>query len=86
MKTLTKNKPGKSPAKVSTTPKTRKQVVAKAKPVANAMTSTSRLDCQIPTESIASRAYTLWEQAGRPQGCDVQFWLQAESQLRQGSR
>lgn len=37
----------------------------------------------ITTESIASRAYTLWEQAGCPQGCDLDHWLQAESQLKQ---
>jgi hypothetical protein len=37
---------------------------------------------QITTESIASRAYALWEQAGRPLGRDVEYWLQAESQLK----
>ena len=41
---------------------------------------------QITTEIIASRAYTLWEQAGRPQGRDVEYWLQAETQLKQGSQ
>jgi hypothetical protein len=27
---------------------------------------------------IAARAYQLWEQAGRPAGRDLEFWLQAE--------
>lgn len=34
------------------------------------------------TESIASRAYTLWEKDGRPAGRDVEYWLRAESQLK----
>ena len=37
-------------------------------------------------EQIAAIAYSLWEQAGRPVGRDVEFWLEAErliaSQLR----
>jgi len=35
-----------------------------------------------PTEeAIRTRAYSLWEQAGRP-ACDgVQFWLEAEKEL-----
>jgi hypothetical protein len=37
-------------------------------------------------ESIASRAYSLWEQAGRPHGRDLEYWLLAESQVRQTSR
>ena len=28
-------------------------------------------------------AYLLWEQAGRPEGQDVAFWLTAERQLRE---
>jgi hypothetical protein len=35
------------------------------------------------TESeIGAVAYRLWEQAGHPAGRDLQFWLDAESQLR----
>lgn len=37
----------------------------------------------ITTELIAARAYTLWEQQGRPHGNDLQNWLLAESQLKQ---
>jgi len=34
-------------------------------------------------EQIAGLAYHLWEQAGRPDGRDVEFWTQAESQAKQ---
>ncbi|HXG48119.1 MAG TPA: DUF2934 domain-containing protein [Methylomirabilota bacterium] len=33
-------------------------------------------------EEVARRAYELWEQRGRPQGRDVELWLEAEGQLR----
>lgn len=32
-------------------------------------------------EQIRLQAYTLWEQSGCPHGLDLQFWLDAESQL-----
>lgn len=32
-------------------------------------------------ESISRRAYELWEQQGRPDGQDLQHWLQAEQEL-----
>jgi len=32
-------------------------------------------------EAIASRARRLWEEAGRPDGRDEEFWLRAEQQL-----
>jgi hypothetical protein len=31
---------------------------------------------------IARLAFSYWEKAGRPRGRDLEFWLQAESQLR----
>ena len=34
-------------------------------------------------DEIALRAYSLWEQQGRPQNQEIAFWLQAETQLRQ---
>jgi len=37
---------------------------------------------EITSESIASRAYSLWEQQGRPHGKDLELWLQAEKQLK----
>jgi hypothetical protein len=30
---------------------------------------------------IKVRAYDLWEQNGRPDGRDLEFWLQAESEI-----
>ena len=32
-------------------------------------------------ESIAARAYELWEQAGKPEGRDEEFWRLAEQEL-----
>lgn len=43
------------------------------------------LRSEITGESIASRAYLLWEQQGRPHGRDLENWLQAERQLKQSS-
>jgi len=37
---------------------------------------------QLDAGAIALRAYHLWERAGRPQGRDREFWLEAEIQLR----
>ena len=47
---------------------------------------TNRSNGPISTASIAFRAYTLWEQAGRPHGRDLEHWLLAESQLMQNTR
>lgn len=33
-------------------------------------------------EAIRARAHQLWEQAGRPEGRDREFWLQAELDLK----
>lgn len=33
-------------------------------------------------ESIAKRAYQRWEERGRPDGRDLQFWLEAENELK----
>ena len=33
-------------------------------------------------EEIRTRAHQLWEQQGRPAGRDVEFWLQAETELK----
>ena len=33
---------------------------------------------------ISERAYRLWEKAGRPDGRDQEFWLQAEKELAEG--
>ena len=75
-------KPSKSAKAVASAPakpaKSAKPVktVAKAAPTRRAIT----------TDCIAARAHTLWDQAGRPQGRDVEYWLQAESQLKQDTQ
>jgi len=35
----------------------------------------------IPESRIRARAHELWEQHGRPQGRDEEFWLRAEREL-----
>jgi hypothetical protein len=30
---------------------------------------------------IRERAHKIWREQGRPEGCDVEFWLQAEREL-----
>jgi Protein of unknown function (DUF2934) len=35
-------------------------------------------------EEIRIRAHQLWEQAGRPEGREDEFWHQAEKELSQG--
>lgn len=37
------------------------------------------------TDGIKQRALELWEQRGRPEGYDREFWLQAERELGMGS-
>lgn len=32
-------------------------------------------------DSISRRAYEIWESEGRPEGCDLKHWLQAEQEL-----
>lgn len=32
-------------------------------------------------DAISRRAYEIWEQDGRPDGCEIQHWLQAEKEL-----
>jgi hypothetical protein len=37
---------------------------------------------RIPTEEeIREKAYTLWEEAGRPESDGVEFWVRAEQEL-----
>jgi hypothetical protein len=54
----------------------------------NAMSVESRRETQVKIDrnEIAPRAYKLWCAAGRPEGCDLEFWLQAESELSAAQR
>jgi hypothetical protein len=40
-----------------------------------------RLAARRMREEIRARAHELWEQNGRPSGRDLEFWLQAESEI-----
>lgn len=46
---------------------------------------TRRMEARRAKEQIRVRAHDLWVQHGHPTGRDVEFWLQAESELRAGS-
>lgn len=35
----------------------------------------------VAPDAISRRAYELWEAEGRPEGCDMRHWLQAEQEL-----
>ena len=37
-------------------------------------------------EEVKARAPELWEQNGCPAGCDLEFWLQAESEIKARER
>jgi hypothetical protein len=37
-------------------------------------------------EEIQTRAYQLWEEAGRPEGRDQEFWRQAERELTESPK
>ena len=37
-------------------------------------------------QAISARAHELWEQNGRPPGRDLEFWLQAESEISERDR
>ena len=36
---------------------------------------------ELPKETTEERAYRIWELNGRPHGKDMEFWLQAETEL-----
>jgi hypothetical protein len=66
----------KNPSKVKSVAKTRAR-----KSVPRASTSPPA----IPDEEIALRAYTLWEERGKPLGSPDEDWLKAMEQLQSGS-
>jgi hypothetical protein len=75
----------KSPAKKTAaprkTPVAAKRIVSRARAVKPAAVVTAPRQ-EITTEAIATRAYILWEKDGRPPGRDMEYWLKAESQLK----
>lgn len=49
------------------------------------MNATAKNKLNPAHETIAQRAYELWEQDGRQTGQDAKYWLQAENELRHTS-
>jgi hypothetical protein len=45
-----------------------------------------RLAARRMREEIRARAHELWEQNGRPANRDLEFWLQAESEISERPR
>ena len=45
-----------------------------------------RLEARRTKQAISARAHDLWEQEGRPSGRDLEFWLQAESEIKARER
>jgi Protein of unknown function (DUF2934) len=45
-----------------------------------------RLAARRMREEIRARAHELWEQNGRPAGRDLEFWLQAKSEISERHR
>jgi hypothetical protein len=60
-------------------------VAAAPAPAGTTMAAASTPHREITCESIATCAYLLWEQQGRPHGRDFELWLQAEKQLKQAA-
>jgi hypothetical protein len=44
----------------------------------------NRIDARWSREQTRRRAHELWEQHGRPEGRDLEFWLQAEAEVSEG--
>jgi len=40
-----------------------------------------RLEARRTKQAISERTKEIWEQSGRPSGRDLDFWLQAESEI-----
>ena len=36
----------------------------------------------VTNDEIAARAHTIWEQCGRPEGCEQEHWFRAERELQ----
>jgi hypothetical protein len=50
------------------------------------MKNTIEHSVRIKESEIGLVAYQMWEQAGHPAGRDLQFWLDAEAQLRSAAK
>jgi len=62
------------PTSTATTPETEPAVVA----------AISSADPAAREQAIRERAYAIWEEEGRPEGRDLEHWLQAETEIDSG--
>lgn len=46
------------------------------------MTEPGQNSARPQADEVAARAYQIWDHEGRPDGRDVDHWLQAEQELR----
>ncbi len=67
--------------KVSTGKKGTGAVVAAANGIAQGTGSGTPRQRRPSYDEIAMRAYAIYEREGRPEGRDVEHWLQAETEL-----
>ncbi|MGH7947552.1 MAG: DUF2934 domain-containing protein [Opitutaceae bacterium] len=44
--------------------------------------SISSISSPVDADAVSRRAFELWEKEGRPEGCDLRHWLQAEQECR----
>ena len=81
-------KPSAKPAaKRTVVPVVAKKSTAKAAPIKARTPQAKRVVMPLPvreitTDQIASRAYFIWEQEGRPAGKESEHWFQAVQQLK----
>jgi hypothetical protein len=75
--------------KKTTTPERSEAAAPQAASRAAGRTSTARTtsarsaERAPPTwESVSRRAFEIWQEAGQPNGHDLEHWLQAETELR----
>ena len=50
---------------------------------ANTLKKTKKVSEEELFDFIQDRAYRLWDQAGRPQGRDWEFWFMAEKEIKE---
>ncbi len=79
MKTKTKKSTATTSKRIAVAPKSTKKSTPTPQP-ANAREAKPTFE--ITTERISICAHAIWEEQGRPQGRELEHWLQAESQLK----
>ena len=71
------------PVKKAAPKKARATTTAKPRPAAARKTQGPLAQVfELNHETIAARAYDLFERSGHPHGRDIEFWLEAERELQ----